>query len=251
VSTHRQFGYLERNRFVSVGWAGVDATDSIREDSAGDLWIADQQKGLFQLRDSKFVKQIPWIGLGHKDFALSLAADPLRGGIWLGFYQGGISHFADGRIQETYTAADGLANGSVGNLEVERDGTLWAATDGGLRRIKNGHFATLSRENGLPCDAIHWMIQGDDHSYWLYTPCGLLRLARSEMDAWTAAADRHQAAKQMVHPTVFDFSELSGPVIEGAILAGSGRSQWSTRESPRSNDPCELGQHGRHVNQAR
>ena len=207
VSTQRQFGYLQGNRFVSVGTAGVDATDIIGQDSAGNLWIADQQKGLFQLRDSKLVKQISWIGLGHKDFALSLAADPLRGGIWLGFYQGGISHFADGRIQEIYTAADGLANGSVGNLQVERDGTLWAATDGGLSRMKNGHFATLSRENGLPCDVIQWMIQGDDHSFWLYTPCGLLRLARSEMDAWTAAEDRGQAAKQMVHPTVFDFSD--------------------------------------------
>ena len=207
VSTQRQFGYLQGNRFVSVGTAGVDATDIIGQDSAGNLWIADQQKGLFQLRDSKLVNKISWIGLGHKDFALSLAADPLRGGIWLGFYQGGISHFADGRIQEIYTAADGLANGSVGNLQVERDGTLWAATDGGLSRMKNGHFATLSRENGLPCDAIQWMIQGDDHSFWLYTPCGLLRLARSEMDAWTAAEDRGQAAKQMVHPTVFDFSD--------------------------------------------
>jgi PAS domain S-box-containing protein len=207
VSTQRQFGYLEGNRFVSVARAGVEASDSIGEDSAANLWIADRQKGLFQLRDSKFVKQIPWIGLGHRDFALSLAADPLRGGIWLGFYQGGISHFADGRIQETYTAADGLGNGSVGNLQVERDGTLWAATDGGLSRMKNGHFATLSHENGLPCDAIHWMIQGDDHSFWLYTPCGLLRLARSEIDAWTAAEDRGQAAKQIVHPTVFDASD--------------------------------------------
>jgi PAS domain S-box-containing protein len=216
VSTQRQFGYLEGNRFVSVGRAGADATDSIGEDSAGNLWLAVQQKGLFQLRDSKFVKQIPWIGLGHKDFALSLAADPLRGGIWLGFYQGGISHFADGRVQETYTAADGLANGSVGNLQVERDGTLWAATDGGLTRMKNGHFATLSRENGLPCDAIHWMIQGDDHSYWLYTRCGLLRLARSEMDAWNAAADRGQAAEQMVHPTVFDVSD--GVIVHEADM---------------------------------
>jgi len=207
VSTHRQFGYLEGNRFVSVGTAGIEATACVGEDSAGNLWIADQQKGLFQLRNSKLVKRIPWIGLGHKDFALSLAADPLRGGIWLGFYGGGISHFADGRVQETYTAADGLANGSVDNLRVERDGTLWAATDGGLTRIKNGHFETLSRENGLPCDAIHWIIQGDDRSFWLYSPCGLLRLARSEMDAWTAAADRGQAAMQMVHPAVFDVSD--------------------------------------------
>ena len=118
-----------------------------------------------------------------------------------------ISYFADGHIQETYTAAEGLGNGSITNLQVERDGTLWAATDGGLSRMKNGHFATLARENGLPCSPIHWMIQDDDHSFWLYTPCGLLSLSRSEMDTWTAAADRGQAVKQIVHPTVFDSAD--------------------------------------------
>ena len=49
-------------------------------------------KGALSAKGSKLVNKISWIGLGHKDFALSLAADPLRGGIWLGFiYQGGIS----------------------------------------------------------------------------------------------------------------------------------------------------------------
>jgi signal transduction histidine kinase/ligand-binding sensor domain-containing protein len=207
VSTRSQFGYLEDNRFVSVGSAGIGVAQAIAEDSTGNLWIADQEEGLFRVRDNKIVERIPWIDLGHKDFALSLAADPLHGGIWLGFYEGGISHFPEGRVQETYTAADGLAKGSVGYLDVEKNGTLWASTDSGLTRVKNGHFATLSRENGLPCDAIYWMIQDDDHSFWLYTPCGLLRLVRSEMEAWTAAVDRGQGAKQMVHPTVFDASD--------------------------------------------
>ena len=31
-------------------------------------------------------------------------------------------------------------------------------------------------------------------------------------------------------------SQLSAPVKNGAIMAGSGRSQWSTRESPRSTE---------------
>src|SRR5260370_336852 len=126
----------------------------IAEDSAGNLWIADQQGGLLHLRGGKLVERIPWASLRQKDFALSLAADHLRGGIWLGFSRGGISHFADGHIQETYAAADGLGNGSVTNLQVEKDGTLWAATDGGLSRMKNGRFVTLARENGLPCHPI-------------------------------------------------------------------------------------------------
>ncbi len=207
VSTTRELGYLEDNRFVSVSSTHDGRMLDIAQDSAGDLWMADQQGGLLHLSGGKLVERIPWVGLGHKDFALSLAADHLRGGIWLGFFGGGISYFADGHIQKTYTAADGLGHGSVTNLQVEKDGILWAATDGGLSRMKNGRFVTLARENGLPCNPIHWMIQDDDHSFWLYTPCGLVRLSRSEMDTWTAAADRNQAAKQTVHPTVFDSAD--------------------------------------------
>jgi len=207
VSTTRELGYLEDNRFISVSSTELGRIQDIAQDSAGNLWIADQQEGLIHLRGSKLVERIPWASLGHKDFALSLAGDRLRGGIWLGFFGGDISYFADGHIQETYTAAEGLGNGSITNLQVDRDGTLWAATDGGLSRMKNGHFAALARENGLPCSPIHWMIQDDDHSFWLYTPCGLLSLSRSEMDTWTAAADRGQAVKQIVHPTVFDSAD--------------------------------------------
>ena len=34
----------------------------------------------------------------------------------------------------------------------------------------------------------------------------------------------------------FSDYRLSAPVKNGAIMAGSGRSQWSTRESPRSTE---------------
>ena len=67
------------------------------------------------------------------------------------------------------------------------DGALWAATEGGgLSRIKDGRIATLTSKNGLPCDTIHWTIEDDDRSLWLYTACGLVRITRSELDAWIA-----------------------------------------------------------------
>ena len=160
--------------------------------------------GLLHLSGGKLVEQIPWSSLGHKDFAISLGADPSRGGIWLGFFGGGISYFANGNIQETYSSAKGLGAGSVTNLQVEKDGALWAATDSGLSRMKNGSFATLDRENGLPCDPIHWMIRDDEGSFWLDTPCGLLRLARSEIDAWTLTVDNGRAPTLVLHPKVFD-----------------------------------------------
>ncbi|MBV8113479.1 MAG: hypothetical protein JO300_01980 [Silvibacterium sp.] len=73
--------------------------------------------------------------------------------------------------------------------------------------MKNGRIATLTGKNGLPCDAVHWVIQDNDHSFWLYMPCGLVRIARSELDAWAAAADRDKETKRMVQATVFDSSD--------------------------------------------
>ena len=204
LSTTHEIGYLEGNRFVAVTSTHDGRLLDIAQDSAGDIWMADQGGGLLHLSSGKLVERIPWSSLGHKDFAISLAADPSRGGIWLGFFGGGISYFANGKIQETYSSAKGLGAGSVTNLQVEKDGGLWAATDSGLSRTKNGRFATLDRGNGLPCDPIHWMIRDDEGSLWLDTPCGLLRLARSEIDDWTVAVDNGRATNLVLHPKVFD-----------------------------------------------
>jgi len=49
----------------------------------------------------------------------------------------------------------------------KEDGTLWAATERGLSRLKNGRITTFSSKNGLPCDAVHWTIEDDADSIWL------------------------------------------------------------------------------------
>jgi signal transduction histidine kinase/ligand-binding sensor domain-containing protein len=205
LSTTNGIGYLEGNRLVPVTSSYDGRLLDIAQDSAGNIWMADQQGGLTHLSSGKLVEQISWSSLvGHKDFALSLAADPSRGGIWIGFFGGGISYFAGGKVQERYFSAEGLGAGSVTNLQVEKDGVLWAATDSGLSRMKNGRFVTIDRKSGLPCDPIHWMIRDDDGSFWLDTPCGLVRLARSEIDAWSVAVDNGRATNLVLHPRIFD-----------------------------------------------
>src|SRR5262245_55427081 len=84
---------------------------------------------------------------------------------------------------------DGLGAGRVNSFLVDRAGTLWTAAEGGLSRLRNGRFSNLTSRNGLPCDAVHWAIEDDAHSMWLAMPCGLIRISRTELDAWTAAED--------------------------------------------------------------
>jgi len=207
VSTSAGFGHLENTRFIHVSGIPGGIVRGIAEDTGGNLWIANQSDGLIRLRDGNVVQQIPWTTLGHKDFATAIGADPSNGGLWLGFYNGGVVHFSGGQVRAAYTAADGLGEGFVGRFRFDADGTVWAATQGGLSWVKNGHVATLTSKNGLPCDAVNWVIRDNDGSFWLNTACGLVRISRSELDGWAAVADKEKDTKQAIQATVFDTSE--------------------------------------------
>ena len=207
ASTLREFGYLENDRFTPLRNVPGGPVYSIREDNSGSLWIASKDHGLIHLLSSGEVQDTPWTRMGHEDYALDLAVDPLRPGLWAGFYKGGIAYFADGQVRASYSTANGLGEGRVNDLRFDPDGTLWAATEGGLSRLKNGRIATLNSKNGLPCDSTHWAIRDDAGSFWLYTTCGLLRVARSEVDAWAAAVDAGAAPRLAIHATVFDSSD--------------------------------------------
>jgi ligand-binding sensor domain-containing protein/signal transduction histidine kinase len=207
VSTNGGVGYLENDRFISISNASVGNVSSIVQDTAGNLWIANQNLGLIQLLRGGEVQQIPWARLGRKDPAAALVVDRLQGGLWLGFSQSDVAYFSDGQLRATYAAADGLGEGRVSAFQFDQDGTLWAATAGGLSRLKNGRVATLTSQNGLPCDAVHWVMEDDDHSFWLLTACGLVRIARSELDAWAAVVDKDKDAKRAIQATVFDSSD--------------------------------------------
>jgi signal transduction histidine kinase/streptogramin lyase len=201
VSTHRGVAYLENGRFITVGAVPGGVVESIAGDTGGNIWIGDQKQGLFHLMGASVVDRIPWARMGRKDFASALLSDPQQGGLWLGFYRGGVAYFKDGQVRASYANADGLGEGRVTGLELDGEGTLWAATAGGLSRVKNGRVATLSSRNGLPCDTVHWAAEDDSDSFWLYTACGLVRIARSELDAW--AAD----PKRIIQSTTFDISD--------------------------------------------
>src|SRR4029453_6999742 len=47
----------------------------------------------------------------------------------------------------------------------------------------------------------------DDRALWLYTACGLLRIARSEVDTWAAAVEKDTHTTVAVQLTVFDSSD--------------------------------------------
>jgi signal transduction histidine kinase/ligand-binding sensor domain-containing protein len=195
ASTSEGVFYFERGRFVRVPGVPGGYTYSISGAGHGNVWISNWKQGLFSWTEGSAVQRIPWLRFGQKR-GIDLLPDR-RGGLWLGFHEGGVAYLEDGQVRASYNTADGLGNGEV-SLRLGSSGELWAATEGGLSRIKDGHVTTLTSKNGLPCDAVHWSMEDDTHSVWLYMPCGLVRIVRSELDAWES--DK----KHLVQTTVFD-----------------------------------------------
>src|SRR5579864_4157802 len=203
VSTLSGIGYLENDRFVPAAAPG-GLVESLTEDASGNLWIANRDLGLLRLSQDNVFPPIPWATFGRKDPAVVLTTDPLHGGLWLGFSRGGIVWFRDGHVQSSYSAADGLGGGRVNQLRFDGQGALWIASEGGLGRLRNGRIATLTSKSGLPCDAVQWTMEDDAQSVWMMMPCGLVRVAHSELDAWTGAPDK---TARTIHTTVFGSSD--------------------------------------------
>ena len=200
VGTPSGVAFFKSDRFVPVAAVPYGIVYAFADDSAGHVWVSHQE-GLLRLFGARVVERIPWARLGRREPASALLHDAVRGGLWLGFRDGGLAYFSDGQIRASYAGAEGLGEGEVRGLYVDRSGTLWAPTAGGLSRIKDGHILTLTSRNGLPCNTVHWMIEDDARSVWLSLACGLVRIGWSELDAWASHP------QQMVQATVFDRSD--------------------------------------------
>ena len=183
ASTHSGLARFKNGRFISLGVLASGWIHSFVTDRSGGFWFGDDLR-LVHMLNGAVIESVPVRTLGINSPAWTLSSDASQGGLWLGMLRGGVAYYKDGRVRASYSAADGLGQGAVSGLRLDAGGALWAATQGGLSRLKDGRVATLSSKNGLPCDAVLWSMQTDDHSYWLYMACGLVRIEGTELDAW-------------------------------------------------------------------
>src|SRR5271167_4030667 len=213
VSGYRGLAVLEGGKFTPVPSVPPGTTHAIAGDKHGglwlSLWVTSNDYGLVHLADGKIIEQVSWQKIGGGPGS-GLVPDQ-DGGVWTGLISGGIAYWRAGQIRNLPLSEDDAGSPRVLELRPDRDGSLWAATENGLYRITNGRVAALTTANGLPCNAIHWIIEDDLSSYWLYTRCGLLRIARSELAAWTADP------KRTIQATTFDVADGIRPV---AVLKG-------------------------------
>ena len=183
VSGARSLGVLEDGRLKPAPFSLQGRASAIAGDAQGGLWLTSPDYGLVHLAGGKVIERMSFPQPGEPGSGLIPGPD---GGVWVGLFNGGVIYFRDGQIRRKFSSSDGLGFGKVANIYRDRDGAIWASTENGLSRIADGRVGTLSTKNGLPCNTVHWVIEDDLSSFWLYTQCGLIGINRREMDAWTA-----------------------------------------------------------------
>jgi signal transduction histidine kinase/ligand-binding sensor domain-containing protein len=240
-------GYIENQRFVALNGVPAGFIDSIAEDKQGNLLVAHRNAGLLRVSTDLHVQQIRApVGSPADAGEWRVAVDPVDGSLWLGLFSGGVIHVVDGAVRASFSAAEGLGKGFVNDLRVAADGSVWAATQGGLSRIKAGRVATINGSNGLPCDAVMSSIEDGEGSTWIYTACGLVRVARADLGGWIAAVDQGKPAPA-IHSAVLDTSDgvrSNSPPAPASTphmtLARDGRLWFTTLGGVASVDPQHL-----------
>jgi ligand-binding sensor domain-containing protein/signal transduction histidine kinase len=213
ASGYNRVAVFENGKFTAISSLPGGSNFAMTGDNHGGLWLgvwfSSGHDGLVHLVDDEITAEVSAQKLGGGPI-LGIASDP-DGGVWVGLSSGGLLYVREGHIRKMPLGEAGDGTPRVMSLSRDRHGALWVATESGLSRMENGRVATLTTANGLPCNKVHWIIQDNLSSHWLYTACGLLRVANADLDAWVAEPGRQ------VHVTVFDSADGVRliPLLEG------------------------------------
>jgi signal transduction histidine kinase/streptogramin lyase len=163
----------------------IGLVGGMTEDVDNNLWVqtTGPPRTLVRIHDLKVQEAfaVPLVPAARK-----VAADP-EGGIWLGLMNGDLARYRHGRT-EIFNFKHG-EDSRVNQLIVNPDSSVLGATPLGVVAWKEGKQQTLTVQNGLPCNSVYALIEDSHRALWLYTECGLVEIAGTEMQRWWAKSD--------------------------------------------------------------
>ena len=238
VGIDNTLNIYENGRFTRI--TGRDGSPTgmvlgITEDVNNNLWVLSfgPPRMLIRIFDRKVQEELPTPRIPGVS---SPVADP-RGGIWLGLFNGDLARYQQGRT-DTFRF-EHPPNSRVNQVLFSSDSSVLGATSYGLIGWSNGKQQTLSARNGLPCDAVNGLVEDGSGALWLYMQCGLVKIARSDLQRWWGQPNVR------LQPKVFDVfdgfqSGNRAPFESKAVRTVDGRLWFANAAVAQMIDPSHL-----------
>jgi diguanylate cyclase (GGDEF)-like protein len=147
--------------------------ESVIKDTEGNLWVGSRQTGLYRVREPSFESLAPSKGL-QNELIYSIESDGADG-MWIGTLNGLVHYTPRGN---TIFAGWNSDKGQDMTRDVLRDrnGDIWAATNGGLVQLHNNRPRLYSVKDGLPDDRCRALLQDANGDLWIGGFNGLARM---------------------------------------------------------------------------
>lgn len=212
----------------SLGLVGA-----ITEDIDGNIWAAcsGNPRKLVRIRDFKVREEFQ---TAQVPAARTLAPDP-QGGIWIATVTGDLAHLRNGAVEKF--ALKLKASPVVRRIVVNADGSVLAASEDGLVGLRLGKVQRMTTDNGLPCSAVLSFIEDIEKRWWLYTDCGVLELADSDLQRWWS--DPRAIVQTRIYDRL-DGAQPNAPYFNSVAYSPDGRVWFANGQVVQMVDPSTL-----------
>ena len=205
----------------------------ITEDIDGNIWAAcaGNPRKLVRIRDFEVREEFP---TSQVPAARTLAPDP-QGGIWIATTTGDLARFRNGAVEKFALNLKG--NPVLRRIVVKADGSVLAASEDGLVGLRRGKVQRMTTENSLPCSAVFSFVEDKEKRWWLYTDCGVLELADSELQRWWS--DPGALVQTRIYDRL-DGAQPNAPYFNSAAYSPDGRVWFANGQVVQMVDPSTL-----------
>lgn len=138
-------------QFVHAAWSakdGLPSVNALAQTSDGFLWLGTMP-GLYRFDGVSFERYQPRSGPAFQSSSITALVALPNGDLWIGYRDKGVSRLRDGG-NTNFTSANGFPAASVTRLVADREGVIWAATDGGLARFEHDRWQRIGNDWSYP-----------------------------------------------------------------------------------------------------